>query len=174
MHSVALFLALFFLALVFGIFVAGRALTLLHELEHGVAAVLLTSGRVTVAQGHDPPLLLFGLGRLDVRLRPVTGPRFAFYGYYEYGEDGLSRGRSVVILAAVPVVSLLTAGVGSAIAIAASGIGAWFAWVVVVVAVNGFLVTAIPMRYGRLFGPMQAGRATASPFFSCFAHFEPA
>ena len=153
MHSVALFLALFFLALVFGIFVAGPALTLLHELGHGVAAVLLTSGRVTVAQGHDPPLLRFGLGRLDVRLRPVTGPRFAFYGYYEYGEDGSSRRRSIAIIAAGPVVSLLAAAGASAIAVPVTGIGAWLAWVVVVMAMNQFLVTAIPMRYGRLFGP---------------------
>jgi hypothetical protein len=153
MHSVALFLALFFLALVFGTFVAGPALTLLHELGHGFAGVLLTSGRVTVVQGFDPPLLRFALGRVDVRLRPFGGPRSAFYGYCDHDQDGLNRRRSVVSLAAGPVVSLLAAAAGSAVAVAASGIGAWLAWVVVAAAVNQFLFTAIPMRYGRLFGP---------------------
>jgi hypothetical protein len=104
----------------------------------------------------------------------LTGPRYAFYGYYVYDDDGSSRRRSVIILAAGPLVSLLAAAGASAIAVPASGIGAWLAWVVVAVAANQFLVTAIPMRYGRLFGPMQAGRATASPSYAASLTLSPA
>ena len=100
-----IFIAIGFL---FGTSVAAPLATLLHELGHGIVSVLLTPGGVLVNQGGDPPLVSFRLGRLELRLRPLVGPRSAFFGYFEVDEEGVSRVRLIAAYGGGPAASLLT------------------------------------------------------------------
>ena len=115
--------------------------------------MLLTPGRATVVYGGDPPLLCFGLGRLVFRVRPLAILRSPFYGYVDYDEEHVSRLRNILIVAAGPAVSLLTAAALAGVASLADGFGARLAWVGFWVATIQLLLTAAPIRYGRFFGP---------------------
>jgi hypothetical protein len=133
-------------------FVAAPAVTFLHELGHGVSATLVTAGRTTIVQGADPPLLRFCLGRLNFRLRPIVGPRHAFFGYVDYDDADVSRLRSIAITAAGPAASLLVGGALLAVALPADGFGARLAWIGATAAAYQFVMSAVPMRYGRFAG----------------------
>jgi hypothetical protein len=132
-------------------FVAAPLLTLLHELGH-VAAVVLSGGRATVTQGREPSLLRFSMWRLDFRLRPLVDLGSAWFGFFHYEGERASRARRVLIIAAGPVTSLLAY---LALALLASGLSypvSWFVWAAATGAGVQVLVTALPIRYGRMFG----------------------
>jgi hypothetical protein len=136
-----------------GYFVGGPLLTLLHELGHALPAALLARSRVTVNQGARPSLLRFSLWRLDFRLRPLVGFRTAWFGFCESEAADVSRAKRIVISAAGPATSLLAFVMLSVLAGSLSYPASWFVWSAAVGAATQFLVTAIPLRYGRLFGP---------------------
>jgi hypothetical protein len=128
-------------------------LTLLHELGHAVTGALLTGARVTVNQGGQPSLLRFSVWRLDFRLRPLVGFHTAWYGTYGYEAADVSRLRRVLVIAAGPAVSLLAWLTLSSLAQGMSYPPSWFVWAAAFGAALQFLVTAVPIRYGRFFGP---------------------
>jgi hypothetical protein len=136
-----------------GYLVGGPPLTLLHELGHAVTAALLTRSRVTVSQGLQPSPFRFSVWRLDFRLRPLVGFRSAWFGFYEYDANGIPPARRAVIAAAGPATSLLAFVGLSLLARSLSYPASWFVWSAAIGAAVQLLVTALPMQYGRLFGP---------------------
>jgi hypothetical protein len=136
-----------------GYLVGGPLLTLLHELGHAVPAALLTGRRVMVNQGARPSLLRFSLWRLDFRLRPLVGFRTAWFGFYESEAEDVSRAKRAVIAGAGPATSLLAFFALSLLAASLPYPASWFVWSAGIGALIQFLVTALPLRYGRVFGP---------------------
>jgi hypothetical protein len=114
--------------------------------------LLLTRGPVTVVQGGRPSLIRFSFGRLEFQLRPLVGFRTAWYGFFAHDET-VSRGKRVVITAAGPAVSLLAFLTLSTLAGGLSYPASWFVGSLSIFAAVQFLVTALPLRYGRFFGP---------------------
>jgi hypothetical protein len=139
------------------IWILGVPLTLLHELGHALAALGLGVRRVTVHVGR-PPARSRVLGRLELRLRLLNRPRWAWYGRIEASGE-VSTGRAVAATAAGP---LVTAAVLASLLVAAAFVP-WppvlVVWVVAAAVTWQLLVTAIPMRYPRWFGPY-AGRVS--------------
>ena len=108
-------------------------LVVLHELGHGLAALALTRGRVS----------------MELRHGGLSGGRIA------YEAVGLRHPRAVALIAAAgPAVSLLSAAV---LCVAWLGEDPGFAQRVIrtgaLVAIVQFLVTALPIRYGAGLGP---------------------
>jgi hypothetical protein len=128
-------------------------LTLLHELGHAVTAGWLTGRRVKVVQGGEPGVVRFSVWRLDLHLRPLVGFRRAWYGIFRYEAGGVPLTRRVVVFAAGPAVSLLAFVALSGLAGSLSYPASWFAWAAAGGAAVQFVVTAMPIRYGRFFGP---------------------
>jgi hypothetical protein len=80
-------------------------LTLLHELGHALTALAVGVRRVTVHVGR-PPTRALSAGRLELRIRLLNGPRWAWFGIYELPEaEKVSRGRLIAVHAAGPVVT---------------------------------------------------------------------
>ena len=135
----------------------GVPLTLLHELGHALTAVALGARRVIVTVGR-PPTRIWSLGRLELGIRLFNSPRWAWFGTIE-SPDELSRGRAVAVTAAGP---LVTAAALAGLLVAAALVP-WppvlVVWVVAAAVAWQLLVTAIPMRYPRWFGPY-AGRVS--------------
>jgi hypothetical protein len=149
------FVALVVAVALFIIFVASPVLTLAHELGHALAALVLTDRHVIVRQGRQPPMLTVGVGRLELRLRPFNlSPWYAWFGTVETtGASAVSARAGAAIAAAGPPVSLLLAIALGAIADASPSRLSPFLFAAAWAQGYAFLVTAIPMRYGRLFGP---------------------
>jgi hypothetical protein len=131
--------------------VAAPLLTLLHELGHATAAALLTRARATVVQGGQPSLVRLSIWRLDFELRPAIG-WWAWFGYTR-SEADTTPARRVLILAAGPLVSLLAFVLLALLAGGLSFPASWFVWAAAWGAGWQFLATALPIRYGRFFGP---------------------
>jgi hypothetical protein len=127
-------------------------LTLLHEVGHAVTAALLTGARATVVQGGEPTLVRVSIWRLDFRLRPVISLRTAWFGYVRSEAETTSTRRALIV-AAGPVVSLLAFVLLSLLARSLSYPASWFVWAAAWGAAWQFVATAVPIRYGRFFGP---------------------
>jgi hypothetical protein len=137
----------------------GVPLTLLHELGHALTALALGARRVTVNVGR-PPARAVALGRLELRIRLLNRPRWAWFGTIDTPEgDEVSRARAIAVLAAGPIVSTV---VLSALLVTAALVP-WppvlVVWVVAAAVAWQLLVTALPMRYPSWFGPY-AGRVS--------------
>jgi hypothetical protein len=137
--------------------ILGVPLTLLHELGHALTALALGVRRVTVHVGR-PPARSWALGPLELRLRLVNRPRWAWYGTIDASGE-VSTGRAVAATAAGP---LVTAVVLAGLLVAAALVP-WppvlVVWVLAAAVAWQLFVTAVPMRYPRWFGPY-AGRVS--------------
>jgi membrane-associated protease RseP (regulator of RpoE activity) len=135
----------------------GVPITLLHELGHALTALALGVRRVTVQVGRAPTRR-WSAERLELRIRLLNSPRWAWFGTIEAPGDVSTR-RAIAITAAGPIV---TAAVLASLLLAAALLP-WppviVVWVVVAAVAWQLLVTAIPMRYPRWFGPY-AGRVS--------------
>jgi hypothetical protein len=118
-----------------------------------MTAALLTGAQATVTQGGEPSMVRFSIWRLNFRLRPLVGFRTAWYGHFRSQAETISRARRVLISAAGPAVSLVAFVVLSGLARSLSYPVSWFVWAAAWAALLQFAVTAVPMRYGRAFGP---------------------
>jgi len=131
-------------------------LVLPHELGHALVA-LVFGGRSDVVVGREPRPLGFRLGRLSVRIRPLSGWRWMWYGTAPSEVPHATAAQVALVAAAGPLVTLTLAGVYAFAAVATGGfLRSFFAFVAAGAAWT-FAVTALPMRYGRFFGPY-AGR----------------
>lgn len=128
--------------------VTGPLLTMLHEAGHGVAALLLSRGQVSVSVGPAHGRWSFRAGRIRFDLTPLYGP----VGFYSYQTDQVSRVSRTAILIAGPLVSLLSGialiAVDGATPVADSWVRDGRNW-----ALLQFLLTAIPMHYPPGWGP---------------------
>jgi hypothetical protein len=98
-------------------------------------------------------MLRFSVWRLDLSLRPLVSFRTAWYGYFRYEANGVSRGRRLAVLVAGPVVSLVAFVLLSVLARSLDYPASWFLWAAAFAAGFALVVTAVPMSYGRFFGP---------------------
>ena len=98
------------------------------------------------------------LGRLELRVRFLNRPRWTWFGTVE-SPDELSRARAIAVIAGGPLVSAL---VLTSLIVAAAFVP-WppvlLVWVIAATVTWQLLVTAVPMRYPRWFGPY-AGRVS--------------
>jgi hypothetical protein len=137
--------------------VIGVPLTLLHELGHAMTALALGVRRVIVSVGR-PPRRALSLGRLELRIRLLNRPRWSWFGTIEASDD-LSRPKAIAVLAAGPLVT----GAVLATLFVAAALVPWppvlLVWAVAAAVAWELLVTAIPIRYPRWFGPY-AGRVS--------------
>jgi Zn-dependent protease len=133
-------------------------LVLPHELGHALAALAFGVRPVDVYVGAEPRFRL-SLGALHVHVRPLNGWRWMWYGTVDAEGSVPSRWRRASILAAGPLTTVLLVLAYSAAAAAAGGLLGWFFWFLAFGGVWEFAVTALPIRYGRLFGPY-AGRVS--------------
>lgn len=131
-------------------------LTLLHELGHAVAALPFVQGRIVVSVGRQPARPLT-LGRLELRIRPLNGPRWGWFGHVEADEETTSRGQAVVVVLGGPVATALVVAVLVVVATFVPWPPSMLLWGAALTAGWQLLVTALPMRYPRWFGPY-AGR----------------
>jgi hypothetical protein len=88
------------------IFLTAPLLSLLHELGHAGAALVLLPGRVVVRVGGPKPLVIREAGRLTVGLHPVMVP-WRFDAVCAYEAPG-SRLETAVVALAGPAASLIT------------------------------------------------------------------
>ena len=123
--------------------------TLLHEMGHALVALLVKPGKVTILIGtRDVEMARIRLqfGRLALGFRP---------GFWMLGGCVFSETRSdsvqkrVWILLGGPLVSLVCLVVFGVLAFYGLLVWQLFAWA----ALWGLLLSAIPMRYPRWFGP---------------------
>jgi hypothetical protein len=130
-------------------------LVLPHELGHAFSAVALGAKDAHVVVGGEPRPLRVRLGRLTVEARPFNTPRWVWYGTARgtsWGED-VSHRALIVMLACGPLVSL---GVGLAYGWVGGQLHGFlraFFWFLAAGGLWTFVVTALPIRYGRFFGP---------------------
>ena len=134
-------------------------LTLLHELGHALPLLAFSRDLVVVKVGGSPRRKL-SLGRLLLEVRLLNRRRWGWFGNVEAPDaEPLSRGRMLIVLDGGPLVSalLLTAF------LVAAALVPWqpvlVVWAGVIAVAWQLLVTAIPMRYPRWFGPY-AGRVS--------------
>lgn len=133
-------------------------LALSHELGHALPALALSRQRVTVYVGR-PPGRSASLGRLELRIRLLNHPRWGWFGHVEGDSDTLTRGQAVVVVAGGPFVSLLVLAALLLGAASVSWPAAILIWGPALAVAWQVLVTAVPMRYPRWFGPY-AGRVS--------------
>jgi hypothetical protein len=135
-------------------------LTLLHEPGHALPLLAFSRGRVIVRIGRQPARPV-SISRLELRIRWLNNPHWGWFGFVEgEGEEPEpSRARRLAILASGP---LVTAIVLVAL-VAAAAFVPWPAsiliWIPALAVAWELLVTAVPMRYPRWFGPY-AGRVS--------------
>jgi hypothetical protein len=79
---------------------------LIHELGHGAAALALRPGRVAVAIGRRPPLVVWRLGRMTISFHLLM-PLWRNHADCTHEAEG-SRGEAALIALAGPAASLLT------------------------------------------------------------------
>ena len=134
-------------------------LVLPHELGHGLAALVCGARPVSVVVGAEPRRIGLHAGALDIRLRPLNRFRWLWYGTARWDGSDASRAQQVLCAAAGPLTTLVIVLAYSAAGTATAGV---FRWSFGFLALGGawtFLTTALPIRYGRLFGPY-AGRTS--------------
>ena len=138
-------------------------LVLLHELGHAAAGLALTDGRVRVAVGERADQLVLEAGRLELGMSWSIAPG---------GECRIDSGEmrtpkaEAWIAAAGPAASLLTAVVLLAASVSAGALDpdtSLAARALVIgggIALGQFVLSALPVRYGRGIGPGESdGRA---------------
>jgi hypothetical protein len=135
----------------------GMPLTLLHELGHALTALAVGVRRVTVHVG-QPPTRSWVHGRLELRLRLLNRPRWAWYGSIEASGE-VSAGKAIAATAAGPFVTAVVLGCLLVLAALVPWPPVLVVWVVATAVAWQLLVTAVPMRYPRWFGPY-AGRVS--------------
>jgi hypothetical protein len=146
-----------FLLALLGCWVARAATpTLPHEPGHALVA-LAFGGRSDVAVGREPRPLGLRLGRLTVRIRPLNGWRRMWYGTAPSEVPHATTAQVALVAAAGPLVTLTLAVTYAFAAAAIGGFLRWFFVFLAAGAASTFVVTALPMRYGRSFEPY-AGR----------------
>ena len=133
-------------------------LVLPHELGHALVALAFGVRPVDVYVGAEPRRDL-SLGALRMHVRALNGWRWLWYGTVQAEGEVASRRRRAAILAAGPLTTLLLVVAYSAAGTATGGFLRWFWWFLALGGVWAFAVTALPIRYGRFFGPY-AGRAS--------------
>jgi hypothetical protein len=134
-------------------------LTLLHELGHALPMLVLTPDRVVVRVGHQPARPVVA-GALELRVRWLNSPRWAWFGYVEgEGGDDPSRARRIAILAGGPLVSALVLAALLMLAAFVPWPATILVWLPALAVAWQLFVTAVPMRYPRWFGPY-AGRVS--------------
>jgi hypothetical protein len=95
------------------IFLTAPLLSLLHELGHAGAALVLLPGRVVIRVGSSKPMLVHDAGRLTVGYHPVMAPwRFDAVCTYEAPS---SRVETALIALAGPAASLVTGIVAASV-----------------------------------------------------------
>ena len=127
-------------------------LVLPHELGHALVASAF-GGRNDVSVGREPRPLGFRLGRLSVRIRRLNGWRRMWYGTAPSELPNATTPQVALVAGAGPLVP-------GAYVFAAVATGGFLRGFFAFLAAGGawtFVVTALPMRYGRFFGPY-AGR----------------
>ena len=127
-------------------------LTLLHELGHALPLLAFGRGRVAVYVGREPGRQV-SIGRLVLRVRWLNGPRWGWFGFYEGEVEGPSRAPRLVVLAGGPLVTAVVLVVLLAVALLVSWPASILIWVPALAVAWELLVTAVPMRYPRWFGP---------------------
>jgi hypothetical protein len=130
-----------------------------HELGHAAAALALARREVDVYVGAEPRRFEVSLGRLSLHIRPFNTWRWMWYGTVEAEAEGTARWQRAAILAAGPLTTLALVLGYSAAGNATSGFLRWFFWFLAIGGLWTFVVTALPIRYGRFFGPY-AGRVS--------------
>lgn len=132
--------------------------TLLHELGHAAAALLLSDAPVTVVLGDyrqhesNPRKVDMQTGRLRYVLQPLSG----FTGFYIWSRDESSRRTRIIVNLAGPVTSLLIAlllwYLDTALQVdALSPLLYWSG----ILAFWQFVFTILPIRYPRWMGAYQ-------------------
>ena len=134
-------------------------LVLPHELGHALVALVGGAHRADVVVGGEPRRLGFDLGRLSVRMRLLNSLKWLWYGTTRSDLEGASRWNRAAVSAAGPLITLVLTILYAALGTATGGLLRWFFWFLAVAGAWTFLVTAVPIRYGRLFGPY-AGRVS--------------
>jgi hypothetical protein len=129
-------------------------LVLPHELGHALTALAVGAPHAEVNVGLEPRPIRLRVGRLALQMRLLNRPRYAWFGFVQTDLPGAGRGARIAVAAAGPIVSLLLVAAWTAASLSMKGsfLGLYFA-VLGLAAFISFLATAIPLRYGRLFGP---------------------
>jgi hypothetical protein len=130
-------------------------LVLPHELGHAIAARIFGAEHVEVEVGAEPRRIGFEVGRVAVRMRPLSHPKWLWYGTFQADMDGTARLKRIVVLAAGPLATLALTIAYAALGATTNGFARWFFWFLAVSGAWTFLVTAAPIRYGRFFGPYE-------------------
>lgn len=131
--------------------VGAPLLTLLHELGHGIAALLAIGGRVTVTQGPAPARLELSLGRLDLRLRGPVAPHHGWIGW-AFWEAHPQRRRLAAACAGGPLASAACAAACFYGFVGTSGPVHVLLFLLGGSAGGQMLSSGLPVRYGRWFG----------------------
>lgn len=128
-------------------FITAPIVTLLHELGHAIAALLLTGGNVRVWLGSWDQEPHFNIGRLYARIAPLGG----FTGFYNYDAGNYGPAARAIIILSGPATSLLLVigalGFGTTGPISETWLGSNLIVLVGYPAIGQLFVTAIPMRY---------------------------
>jgi hypothetical protein len=130
-------------------------LVLPHELGHAIVALIFGARRVDVEVGAEPRRIRLELGRLSLRMRPLSRPSWLWYGTFRSDLDDVSRWVAAAVSVAGPLTTLVLTVAYAVLGTATGSFGRWFFWFLAVSGAWTFLVTATPIRYGRFFGPYE-------------------
>ena len=126
-------------------------ITLIHELSHAAAALLLTNNPVRVGLGSGPPQIEQRVGRLTLQIRLFSGA----FGFCFWRVDHALVGRRVWILLGGPLASLLMVVAFSLAAyflrdgnVFLQAVCSWTAFG----ALLQLIFTALPIRYPAFWG----------------------
>ncbi|MBN1921433.1 MAG: hypothetical protein JW892_09325 [Anaerolineae bacterium] len=128
-------------------FIVLPLMTLVHELSHALAVLVLTDHEVTVRLGNSDKQLKRRWNRLQFCIGWATG----FIGTFHYADEGVAPYRNLAIHLAGPLASLLLALLGWGIT-SLREIPLWLARAgnaMAIAACIQFLITILPMRYPR-------------------------
>jgi hypothetical protein len=126
-----------------------------HELGHAIAARIVGARRVDVELGGEPRRIGLEIGRLSVRMRLLSHPRWLWYGTCQSDLGAASRWSRALVSAAGPLTTLALTISYAALGAATGDFGRWFFWSLAFGGAWTFVVTAAPIRYGRFFGPYE-------------------
>lgn len=87
-------------------FIFGPLTTLLHELAHSLAALLLTKENVVITLGSEKVNKSFNFGRLFIEIGECHDITCLVYGFFRYNMS-TSKFYNIIILISGPIISLL-------------------------------------------------------------------
>jgi len=128
-------------------FIVLPLMTLVHELSHTLAVLLLTDREVALRLGNGEHQLQLRWKRLQLSIGWASG----FIGTFRYADEGIAPYRNLAIHLAGPLASLLLALLGWGIT-SLREIPLWLARAgntLAIAACIQFLATILPMRYPR-------------------------